>query len=1028
LAEPGPDAALRAAYIRAVQSDAPAVHDFASDETGALTAENPAQRVRARVDLEGLELTPHDAPWRCQLSLAAIGRGRPADASLNAVEALEGTVVMEANRASVGYAQGLEEWYENGPLGVEHGVVIDAPPAAHPRAGTGAGDVVLVVAVGGDLVPEAEAGDAIVLRDASGAAVLRYTDLFVVDADGKPLAAAMTAVAQGIAIRIDDDGARYPVEVDPLLWTEVKKLGASDAADNDFFGMAVAVSGDVAIVGAPSEDGAGVTRGAAYVFERGFGGFNNWGQRKKLTASDAQDLDSLGGAVAISGDIAVVGAAGEDGAGTNRGAAYVFERHLGGADNWGQRKKLGASDAGDNDWFGSAVAVDGDLVIVGAPEEDSVATNAGAAYVFERDLGGADNWGERRKVTSTDSYATQFFGNAVAIAGDLAIVGAFRWDDDSALSIDIGAAFVFERDLGGADNWGARARLLASDAETNDELGTSVAIDGDIAVVGARLEDGAGFNRGAAYVFERDHGGADSWGQRKKLISPNAQDHGLFGVSVELAGDVCVVGAYHEFMLGYAYVFERDEGGADQWGSTQTLTASDAHLDDDFGRSVAADARTIVVGAPLADAAGTNRGGVYVLAAPALAGEPCTMASQCESGFCVDGVCCTSACAGGAFDCQACSVAAGASADGTCGPRPDGDACSDGAYCNGGDTCQAGGCTVHAGDPCAANVGDADGDCTESCNEAADACTAADPNGSSCTDGAYCNGSDTCSGGNCSAHSGDPCAANVGDADADCSESCDEATDACTAADPNGSSCTDGAYCNGSDTCSAGSCSAHSGDPCAANVGDADGDCSESCDEAADACTAQDPDGSACSDDVFCNGADSCATGACGDHAGDPCAGNVGDADADCSESCDELADACSLADPGGSACDDGVSCNGADACDAAGSCTLHDDECGGEGGGGEGGAGGDGGGAGGTAGSGGAGGTAAGGAGGSSAGGSDSGGVGGAPSNEPEPAPAAEEAGCTCVSAGRATPASRSFVWLAALAAIALRRRAPKR
>jgi hypothetical protein len=332
---------------------------------------------------------------------------------------------------------------------------------------------------------------------------------------------------------------------------------------------------------------------------------------------------------------------------------------------------------------------------------------------------------------------------------------------------------------------------------------------------------------------------------------------------------------------------------------------------------------------------------------------------------------------------MACSEAAGAAADGVCGPTLDGSGCDDGVFCNGADTCASGACTgAHTGDPCAVNVGDADSDCSESCDEVANACSAADPNTSVCNDGLFCTGADTCMAGACVPGT-DPCAGRAGDADTDCSESCNEAADDCTAYDPEGSSCDDGLYCSGAETCAsgvcvsagdpcpsvgdgdadcsescdevthlctandpagatcddglfctmgetcaAGACGGSAVDPCAANVGDADTDCSESCDEASDACTANDPDSSACDDGMFCNGAETCTAGACGDSSGDPCIANVGDSDEDCSESCHEGDDACEANDPSGSVCDDGLACNGGDRC-IAGSCAAHAlDEC----------------------------------------------------------------------------------------------------
>jgi hypothetical protein len=233
---------------------------------------------------------------------------------------------------------------------------------------------------------------------------------------------------------------------------------------------------------------------------------------------------------------------------------------------------------------------------------------------------------------------------------------------------------------------------------------------------------------------------------------------------------------------------------------------------------------------------------------------------------------------------------------------------------------------VHTGDPCPGP--DGDGNCSESCNEGTDSCTAPDPNGSSCTDGLFCTGTDTCGGGTCSVHAGNPCPGP--DGDGNCSESCSEATDSCTAPDPNGAACDDGFFCTGLDFCASGTCSAHTNDPCPGPNGD--GNCSESCDENSDSCTAPDPDGAACDDGLYCTGADLCAGGTCTNHPAPPCPGP--DGDGDCAESCDEGSHTCTANDPNGSACTDGLYCTVGDACTggvcggAPRDCFAVDDQC----------------------------------------------------------------------------------------------------
>ena len=165
--------------------------------------------------------------------------------------------------------------------------------------------------------------------------------------------------------------------------------------------------------------------------------------------------------------------------------------------------KLTAADAQAGDQFGVSVSVSGDTAIVAARFEDALGVNAGAAYVYRRDQGGATNWGEVKKLTASDAQAGDFFGSGVAVSGDVAVVGAFREDAGGA---DAGAAYVFQRDQGGASNWGEVAKLTASDAQAGDFFGIRVAISGVTAIVGAYFEDTGGNNAGAAYVFESEAG------------------------------------------------------------------------------------------------------------------------------------------------------------------------------------------------------------------------------------------------------------------------------------------------------------------------------------------------------------------------------------------------------------------------------------------------------------------------------------------------------------------------------------------
>ncbi len=337
-------------------------------------------------------------------------------------------------------------------------------------------------------------------------------------------------------------GAAYVFIRSGGVWTEQAKLLASDKSDFDFFGSSIALDGDTAIIGA---FGAGavesVGNGAAYVFTRSDG---VWTEQAKLLASDGDSYDYFGNSVALDEDTAVIGASGEDDGGTDlNGAAYVFTR-TGGV--WTEQAKLLASDKSDLDFFGSSVAVDGDTVIVGEDNvDDSAGLPRGTAYVFTRSDG---VWTEQVKLLPSDRQGGDKFGYAVALDGETAVIGAYSVDDGETRSI--GAAYVFTRS-GGA--WTEQAKLLASDKFDVDLLGYSVALDGDTALIAAyRADDGGKWDTGAAYVFSRSGG---VWTEQVKLLASDRDSYDYFGNSVAIDGDTAIIGALDKDDGGAAYAF-----------------------------------------------------------------------------------------------------------------------------------------------------------------------------------------------------------------------------------------------------------------------------------------------------------------------------------------------------------------------------------------------------------------------------------------------------------------------------------------
>lgn len=323
-------------------------------------------------------------------------------------------------------------------------------------------------------------------------------------------------------------------------WGEVSRLAAVDGEDFDAFGAAVALDGSTAVVGAYAEDGDEFDQGAVYVFYEDQGGAGAWGQVKKITAPDVAETLGFGFAVAIDGDTIIVGFPYDMQAAWAGGSALIFSRHRDGADEWGLVKKLLPGDPGVAAYFGWSVAIDGDRAVIGAARAEGAGLLAGATYIFERNAGGTDNWGEVQKLTPPEAATDDLFGAAVAVAGDLVLVGA-GWKHRSG--IETGAAYLYGKDQGGSGEWRLIKELLADTPGYGDAFGNSVSVSEDCALVGAPGDDGRIDDLGAAYVFRRDEGGAGAWGMAGKLTPADANEISGFGQSVSLASDLLAVGA-----------------------------------------------------------------------------------------------------------------------------------------------------------------------------------------------------------------------------------------------------------------------------------------------------------------------------------------------------------------------------------------------------------------------------------------------------------------------------------------------------
>jgi hypothetical protein len=386
--------------------------------------------------------------------------------------------------------------------------------------------------------------------------------------------------------------------------TEVAKLTAPNAESNDFLGQSIATREGLIAVGAPGrDDGAEGDAGAVLIYRRDDLGVEF---EQEIKASDVAAERRFGSAVAFDSRGLIVGA---NGLGAqppfDPGAVYVFTVGT----DLDEAQRLTPSDTGNDDAFGSSLAVDGDLLVVGAPYRDGAAFIQGAAYVFEWFDG--IGYVEQVKLLAPDGAAFDFFGHSVAVSGTHVAVGAPGRDGAAA---NEGAVYLFERDGFG---WTFDAKLTASDAGAKDGFGRSVVLAGDSVIVGAPF---AGLeNLGAAYVFD---GSASGWTEGQVLTGLETAQRGSFGWAAALADGLLVIGAPKANVRGVhwagrVYGFRRDAGS---WELEETFVASDRAILAGLGTSVATDGELVSAGAvaeiPLFHGVFPSTGAAYVFDAP----------------------------------------------------------------------------------------------------------------------------------------------------------------------------------------------------------------------------------------------------------------------------------------------------------------------------------------------------------------------------------------------------------------------------
>jgi FG-GAP repeat len=513
------------------------------------------------------------------------------------------------NRVTYRYPGG-EQWFVNGPLGLEQGFTITRAPG-------GAGPLRLALGVSGGVSVSGHGAAGLTLSGSAGAQ-LTYSGLTAFDATGRRLRATLTANGQRITISVADRGARYPIVVDPFI--QLAKLVDPGGVAHGRLGDSVAMAGNT-IVAAEAKDGQSDEHPTEIdVFVEPSSG---WGGSGALVATlsagtSADDFGGIPGSLSISSDgsVVVVGAPDTQvGANAEQGVAYVFQRPPGGwSGALGPAATLKNSGGSNGDQFGSSVAIspDGTTAVMGVPQEGSGGTGNGQVDVYARGSSWASS-STPSAVLSDSSLSGAEFGSAVGIGGTTIAATAPNANGTT------GQTDVFVRPGASWQSASTPAAELEPDGSTSDDnFGHDLAISssGNLIAVGAPNRSQS---QGAVYVYQLS---APTWqghvSQSATLLGPTGTAGGSGG-SLAISGTTVLAGApfatiNNQATAGAGYVYAEPASG---WQNTSTpdatLSSSDPAIGSGAGSSVAMSNGIAVLGAPTTTVNGADlQGALYV--------------------------------------------------------------------------------------------------------------------------------------------------------------------------------------------------------------------------------------------------------------------------------------------------------------------------------------------------------------------------------------------------------------------------------
>lgn len=309
---------------------------------------------------------------------------------------------------------------------------------------------------------------------------------------------------------------------------------------------------------------------------------------KKIVSSDATNSDEFGFTVAVDGDVAIIGAHRDRPSGSYSGSAYILTRSSG---NWSEQQKLLASDTDSYKRFGNAVDISGSHLVIGAMGDDHSGPATGAAYIFQNENG---SWQEKAKLFESNADRDDEFATSVAIDGSTVLIGVPGDEDET------GSAYIY---TGSGASWSEQQILTDGNGVQDDKYGYSVALEGDLAVVGSPGDK-------SVFVYERS---GSSWTELDRISPAGVAGSDEFGESVSISGDYIVVGAAKDSETaseaGAVYVFKRN---GTSWEQTAKIRAADGASEDEFGVAVSIENNLLVIGARYQDAAAGDGGATYI--------------------------------------------------------------------------------------------------------------------------------------------------------------------------------------------------------------------------------------------------------------------------------------------------------------------------------------------------------------------------------------------------------------------------------